>query len=54
MHYSLCLQLVSVGDVVQGHVIDKTLRELVVQVTSFVGTHKYRELSDIGIKVCVQ
>lgn len=41
----------SVGDVVRGHVIDKSLRELVVQVTSFVGTHKHRELSDIGVKV---
>ncbi len=30
---------------------DKSPRELSIQVTSFVGTHKHRELSDIGIKV---
>lgn len=44
-------QLVSVGDVVRGHVIDKSPRELSIQVTSFVGSHKQRELSDIGVKV---
>ena len=42
----------SVGDVVRGHVTDKSPRELVVLVTSFVGSHKLRELSDIEIKVC--
>ena len=47
-------QLVSVGDVVRGHVTDKSPRELSVQVTSFVGTHKHRELSDIGIKVRIR
>ena len=31
--------------------IDKSPRELTVQVTSFVGSHKFRELSDIGIMV---
>lgn len=46
-----CVQLVSAGDVVQGHVTDKSPRELSIQVTSFVGTHKHRELSDIEIKV---
>ena len=45
------LQLISVGDVVRGHVIDKSPREFTVQVTSFVGSHKFRELSDIGITV---
>ena len=43
----------SVGDVVRGHVTDKSPRELSVQVTSFIGTHKHRELSDIGVKVCI-
>ena len=52
--YCLWFQLVSVGDVVQGHVTDKSPRELTIQVTSFVGTHKHRELSDIGIKVSLQ
>lgn len=44
----------SVGDVVRGHVTDKNPRELSVQVTSFVGTHKHREVSDIGIKVRIR
>ena len=41
----------SVGDVVHGHVTDKSARELLVLVTSFIGSHKFRELSDIGVKV---
>ena len=41
----------SVGDVVRGHVTNKSARELLVLVTSFVGSHKFRELSDIGVKV---
>ena len=41
----------SVGDVMRGSIVHKTHGELSVHVTSFVGCHKFRELTDIGIKV---
>jgi len=49
-HYSL-LQLVSTGDIVRGHVVAKSHGSLTVQVTSFVKSHKMRELLDLDIKV---
>lgn len=50
-HLYNLLQLVEPGDIVEGHVISKSHKELVVQVTSFVGSRKLRELSDINVKV---
>ena len=35
----------------EGHVVSKSNKELNVQITSFVGSHKLRELSDINVMV---
>jgi tetratricopeptide (TPR) repeat protein len=44
-------KLVEPGDVMQGHVVAKRYSSgLAVQITSFVNSHKYRELSDLAIK----
>lgn len=45
------LQLVEPGDVVRGHVVAKRHGGLTIQITSFVNSHKYRELSDLSIRV---
>jgi len=43
-------ELVSTGDIVRGHVVAKSHGSLTVQVTSFVKSHKMRELLDLDIK----
>ena len=45
------MQLVEAGDVIQGHVVAKRYSGLAVQITSFVDSCKYRELSDLSIRV---
>ena len=47
----LCIQLVKLGDIMEGHVTSKEFRELSVRVTSFVGSYKFREMVDINIHV---
>ena len=43
--------MISTGDIVRGHVIAKKHSGLMVQVTSFVKSHKMRELTELTIKV---
>ena len=45
------LQLVKVGDIMRGHVTAKRTGGLSARVTSFVRSHKFRELSDLDIEV---
>ena len=48
---SIFLQLVEPGDVIRGHVVAKRHSGLTIQITSFLNSHKYRELSDLSIRV---
>ncbi len=47
----ISLQLVSVGDIVMGHVTARRAGGLSVTVTSITHGHKLRELSDLDVKV---